>query len=210
MLAGGIYMNQKERMLNNLPYKAWMDGLAEERTACKKLIYEYNNLPPEEWNRQTELLKTILGKTGDTIHIEQPFRCDYGKNIEIGENFFANYNLIILDVAKVRIGDNVQFAPNVSLYTAGHPVHPDSRNSGYEYGIDITIGDNVWIGGNTCVMPGVTIGNNVVIGAGSVVTKDIPDNMIAVGNPCRVIREITEEDRHFYYKDRRFDVDDYM
>ena len=204
------YMDQKERMLNNLPYKAWMDGLAEERLACKKLIFEYNSLPPEEWGRSTDLLRKILGKTGDLIHIEQPFHCDYGKNIEIGENFFANYNLIILDVAKVKIGTNVQIAPNVAIYTAGHPVHPDSRNSGYEYGMDITIGDNVWIGGNTCILPGVTIGDNAVIGAGSVVTKDIPDNTIAAGNPCRVIRKITEEDRHFYYKDRRFDVDDYM
>ena len=104
------------------------------------------------------------------------------------------------------IGDNAQIAPNVSIYTAGHPVHPDSRNSGYEYGIAVTIGDNVWIGGNTCILPGVTIGNNVVIGAGSVVTKDIPDNVIAAGNPCRIIREITEKDRDFYYRDLRFDV----
>jgi len=109
----------------------------------------------------------------------------------------------------VKIGDNAQIAPNVSIYTAGHPVHPDSRNSGYEYGIAITIGDNVWIGGNTCILPGVTIGNNVVIGAGSVVTKNIPDNVIAAGNPCKIIREITEKDRDFYYRDRKFDVEDY-
>lgn len=202
-------MNQKERMLAGLPYKAWMDGLEEERTNNKKKIYEYNQLPPEEWDRQTELLKTILGKTGENVHIEAPFHCDYGYNIEVGENFFANYNLIILDVGKVKIGANAQIAPNVSIYTAGHPVHPDSRNSGYEYGIPVTIGDNVWIGGNTCIMPGVTIGNNVVIGGGSVVTKDIPDNMIAVGNPCKVIREITEADRDYYFKDKKFDVDDY-
>ena len=135
--------------------------------------------------------------------------CDYGYNIEVGENFFANYNFLVLDIAKVKIGANAQIAPNVSIYTAGHPIHPDSRNSGYEYGIGITIGDNVWIGGNACIMPGVTIGNNVVIGAGSVVTKNIPDNMIAAGNPCRIIREITEEDRDYYYKDRKFDVTDY-
>lgn len=114
-----------------------------------------------------------------------------------------------MDVGKVTIGDNVQFAPNVSLYTAGHPIHPDSRNSGYEYGIGITIGDNVWVGGNVVINPGVHIGNNAVIGSGSVVTKDIPDRVIAVGNPCRVIREITEEDRKFYYKDQEFDVEDY-
>ena len=202
-------MTQKERMLVNLPYKAWMDGLEEERIENRKRIYEYNNLPPEQWDRKTELLKNILGKTGENVHINAPFHCDYGYNIEVGENFFANYNLIILDVAKVKIGDNAQIAPNVSIYTAGHPIHPDSRNSGYEYGIDVTIGDNVWIGGNVCIMPGVTIGNNVVIGAGSVVTKDLPDNVIAAGNPCRIIREITEADRDFYYKDRKFDVTDY-
>ena len=202
-------MNQKERMLANLPYKAWLDGLEEERIENRKRIYEYKNLPPEQWDRKTELLKNILGKTGENVHINAPFHCDYGYNIEVGDNFFSNYNLTILDVAKVRIGDNAQIAPNVSIYTAGHPIHPDSRNSGYEYGIDVTIGDNVWIGGNACIMPGVTIGNNVVIGAGSVVTKDLPDNVIAAGNPCRIIREITEADRDFYYKDRKFDIEDY-
>lgn len=202
-------MTQKERMIANLPYKAWMDGLSEERLENKKRIYQYNHLPPEQWNEQVDLLKRILGKTGDEVCIEPPFHCDYGYNIEVGENFYANYNLVILDVGKVRIGKNVMFAPNVSIYTAGHPVHPDSRNSGYEYGIDITIGDNVWIGGNVCVLPGVKIGDNVVIGAGSVVTKDLPDNVIAAGNPCRVIRKITQEDRNFYYKNRKFDVNDY-
>ena len=202
-------MDQKERMLAGLPYKAWMDGLSEDRLEAKRKLYEYNHLPPEKWDMQTELLKDILGKTGKVIHIEAPFHCDYGYNIEVGENFFANYNLIILDVGKVVIGDNAQIAPNVAIYTAGHPIHPDSRNSGYEYGIGITIGDNVWIGGNSCIMPGVTIGNNVVIGGGSVVTKDIPDNVLAVGNPCRVIREITEADRDYYFRDRRFDVEDY-
>lgn len=202
-------MNQKERMLANLPYKAWKDGLSEERLENKKKIYEFNNLSPERYDEKSRLLKNILGKCGESINIEPPFHCDYGKNIEVGDNFFANYNFVILDVAKVTIGKNAQIAPNVSIYTAGHPVHPDSRNSGYEYGIDITIGDNVWIGGSSSIMPGVHIGNNVVIGGGSVVTKDISDNVIAVGNPCRVIRKITEEDRKYYYKDREFDVEDY-
>jgi len=202
-------MNQKERMLAGLPYKAWLDGLSEERMENKLKIHKYNLLRPDERNKIDELIKDILAKTGDSVFIEQPFHCDYGKNIEIGNNFFANYNCTILDVGKVIIGENVQFAPNVSLYTAGHPIHPDSRNSGYEYGIGITIGDNVWLGGNVVVNPGVHIGNNVVIGAGSVVTKDIPDNMVAVGNPCKVIREITEEDRKYYYKNNEFDVDDY-
>ena len=203
-------MNQKERMLQGLPYKAWLDGLAEERLENKRKIYQYNNLQPDAFEKQDMLIKQILGRTGDNIHIEAPFHCDYGYNIEVGENFYANYNLIILDVGKVIIGKNAQIAPNVSIYTAGHPIHPESRNSGYEYGIAVTIGDNVWIGGNVCIMPGVIIGSNVVIGAGSVVTKDIQDNVIAAGNPCRVIRPITLADRDYYYKDRRFDVDDYL
>ena len=202
-------MNQKERMLAGLPYKAWLDGLKEERMENKLKIHEYNSTCPGDDKKMKEMIKNILGKTGEEICIEQPFRCDYGKNIEVGNNFFANYNCVILDVAKVTIGENVMFAPNVSIYTAGHPIHPESRNSGYEYGIPVTIGDNVWIGGNVVITPGVTIGNNVVIGAGSVVTKDIPHNVIAVGSPCRVLREITEDDRKYYYKDKEFDVDDY-
>ena len=202
-------MNHKERMIANLPYKSWLDGLEEDRLECRKKIYEYNNLPPDQVEKARELLESIVAKCSGFIRIEPPFRCDYGYNIEIGENFFANYNFIVLDVGKVRIGKNVQIAPNVAIYTAGHPLHWDTRNSGYEYGIDVNIGDNVWIGGNTCIMPGVNIGNNVVIGAGSVVTRDIPDNMLAYGNPCKVIREITEADRDYYYRDRKFDVTDY-
>ncbi|MFA9398240.1 MAG: sugar O-acetyltransferase [Clostridiaceae bacterium] len=202
-------MNQKDRMLAGLPYKAWLDGLPEERMENKKKIYKYNHCLPDEKEKNDELIRDILGKAGSNINIHVPFYCDYGKNIEIGDNFFANYSCTILDVGKVIIGNNVQFAPNVSLYTAGHPIHPDSRNSGYEYGISITIGNNVWLGGNVIVNPGVHIGNNVVVGSGSVVTKDIPDNMIAAGNPCRIIREITEEDRKYYYKNYKFDVDDY-
>ena len=200
-------MNQKERMLNGLPYKAWLDGLEEEREICKQFVYELNFLPPKERGRIPELLKKLLGKTGENVWIEPPFHCDYGWNIEVGNNFFANYNLTILDVGKVTIGENAQIAPNVSIYTAGHPIHPESRNSGYEYGIPVTIGDNVWIGGNAVILPGVTIGNNVVIGAGSIVAKDIPDNVIATGNPCRIIREITDEDRIYYFKKRKFDAE---
>ncbi len=202
-------MNQKERMLAGLPYKAWLDGLREERMENKLKIHEYNLTRPDDKKKMKEMIKNILGKTGEDVCVEQPFRCDYGKNIEVGNNFFANYNCVILDVAKVTIGKNVMFAPNVSIYTAGHPIHPESRNSGYEYGIPVTIGDNVWVGGSVVINPGVKIGNNVVIGSGSVVTKDIPDNVIAVGNPCRVIREITEEDRKYYYRNNEFDVDDY-
>lgn len=202
-------MNQKERMLAGLPYRSFEDGLFEARKENRRKIYTYNNYTPDEDDKRDILIREILGSCEKNVWIEQPFHCDYGENIEVGNNFYANYNLTILDVAKVKIGENVMCAPNVSIFTAGHPIHPDSRNSGYEYGIPVTIGNNVWIGGNSVIVPGVTIGDNVVIGAGSVVTKDIPSDVVAVGNPCRVLRKITEEDRHYYFKDRKFDVSDY-
>ena len=202
-------MTQKERMLAGLPYKAWLDGLSEERMACRRKLHAFNLLPPDEEAQAQRLLRALLGKTGRDPWINAPFHCDYGWNIEVGDNFFANYNLTILDVGKVTIGSNVQFAPNVSIYTAGHPLHPDSRNSGYEYGLPVTIGDNVWIGGNVVLLPGVTVGSNSVIGAGSVVSRDIPEWVVAVGSPCRVVRRITEEDRKYYCKDRVFDEEDY-
>lgn len=200
-------MDQKERMLAELPYRAWLDGLSEERQETKRKVFQFNTTHPDDTETQGRLIREIIGVHGENLGVEQPFHCDYGSNIEVGENFFANYNLTILDVAKVVIGKNVMIAPNVSIYTAGHPLHPEARNSGYEYGIGITIGDNVWIGGNTVINPGVHVGNNVVIGSGSVVTKDIPDNAIAAGNPCKVLRYLTEEDKKYYYKDREFDVD---
>ena len=163
-------MNQKERMLAGLPYKAWLDGLPEERQECRRKLYRLNQLPPEEYGQIPALLKELFGKTGEQIFLELPFRCDFGSHIEVGENFIANYNLTILDVARVKIGRNVMIAPNVSIYTAGHPLHPDSRNSGYEYGIPITIGDNVRIA------------------AGAVVLDAIPENSTAVGVPARVVR----------------------
>ena len=186
------FMNQKERMLAGLPYKAWLDGLTEERLENKKRIYQYNNLEPDAFEKQDMLIRQILGKKGESVHIEAPFRCDYGYNIEVGENFYANYNLIILDVGKVRIGKNAQIAPNVSIYTAGHPIHPESRNSGYEYGIAVTIGDNVWIGGGVTILPGVSIGDSTVIAAASVVTKSFPDHVVIAGNPAKIIKNIEE------------------
>ncbi len=169
-----------------------------------RLTQALNTADRADFDKIAGIVKELFGKS-DGAWVNPPFYCDYGFNIEVGKNFFANYNCTILDVAKVRIGDNCQMAPNVAIYTAGHPIHPATRNTLYEYGIEINIGDNVWIGGNTVICPGVRIGNNVVIGAGSVVTKDIPDWCIAGGNPCKVIRKITEADRKFYYKDREFD-----
>lgn len=180
------------------------DAIFEQQKPARRLTQKLNTVDRSDFETIKKIVKELLGKSEDAF-INPPFYCDYGFNIEVGKNFYANYNCTILDVAKVIIGDNCQIAPNVAIYTAGHPVHPDSRNSAYEYGISVTIGDNCWIGGNTVICPGVHIGNNVVIGAGSVVTKDIPDWSIAAGNPCRVLRKITEDDRKFYYKERKFD-----
>lgn len=187
-----------------MAYIADKDCFAQIRENHKRL-YEYNNTAPWESEKLESQIREILGKAGKNCTVMQPFRCDYGFNIEVGDNFFANYNLTVLDVAKVKIGDNVLIAPNVSVYTAGHPVHAKARNSMYEYGIAVTIKSDCWIGGNVVICPGVTIGRGTVIGAGSVVTKDIPANVIAAGNPCRVIREITDEDIRFYFKNRQFD-----
>ena len=180
------------------------ESVMEEQKVCRRVLQRLNTVDRSDFDEIGKIVKELLGKS-DGAFINPPFYCDYGSHIEVGKNFFANYNCTIIDVAKVKIGDNCQMAPNVAIYTAGHPLHPVSRNSMYEYGISVTIGDNVWIGGNTVIMPGVHIGSNTVIGAGSVVTKDIPDWVVAVGNPCRVIKQITEEDKKYYYKDREFD-----
>lgn len=203
-------MNHKERMLAGLPFKPWEDGLSEERMACQQRLARYNTLPPEDRTAASALLREILGDMGETARIVPPFYCDYGKNIRVGENFFANFHFTVLDSAPVVIGKNAQIAPNVSIYTAGHPLHPDTRATGMEYGLPVTVGDNVWLGGNVVLCPGVTIGDNVVIGAGSVVTRDIPSWTVAAGNPCRVLRFITEEDRAFYCKNRPFDLDPFL
>lgn len=202
-------MNHKERMLAGLPYKPWLDGLAEDQLACKSLLFQLNNLPPEDEDTREKLFRKILSKCGKDSWLESPFRCDYGYNIEVGDNFYGNYNLTILDIAKVTIGNNVMIAPNVSIYSVNHPLHPDSRNTGYETGRPVSIGNNVWIGGSVVITPGVTIGDNCVIGAGSVVTKSIPPRSLAAGNPCRILREITEDDRKFCLTGVEFDVEDY-
>lgn len=181
------------------------ESVTSEQLETKKAVKEYNAVMPFDMKKGMDCIARTGIKHKENIYFEPPFHCEYGNHIEVGENFYANVNCIMLDVGKITIGDNVLFGPNVSIYTAGHPIHPESRNSGYEYGIPVTIGSNVWIGGSCVILPGVSIGNNVVIGAGSVVTKDIPDNVCAAGNPCRVIREITDADRPFYFKDRRFD-----
>ncbi|WP_428909585.1 sugar O-acetyltransferase [Niallia sp. Krafla_26] len=183
-------MSEKEKMLSGQPYFAGGEELFNERQHAKEVLFEFNALSPKEVEKRNELIQKLLGHTKGEFFIEPPFRCDYGYNITLGKNFYSNYNCTILDCAPVTIGDNVMFGPNVSLFTAGHPIEPGPRNEGIEFAHPITIGDNVWLGGGVIINPGVTIGDNVVIGAGSVVTKDIPSNVIAVGNPCKVLKEI--------------------
>lgn len=186
-------ISEKEKAAQGKLYDANYDPqLIEERCLCKELCYRYNNTRPTETEERKNIIKELFGKTGENFCIEPIFFCDYGYNIEIGENFYMNVNCVILDGAKVTFGDNVFVAPGCGFYTAGHPLDVTQRNQGLEYAKPITIGNNVWIGAQVCVLPGVTIGDNCVIGAGSVVTKDIPANVVAVGNPCRVIRDITK------------------
>lgn len=183
--------SEKEKCAKGELYDANNDTeLIAERQACKDLCHEYNHLRPSDIKSRESIIARLFGKTGKNFLIEQPFFCDYGYNIEIGENFYTNVNCVILDGAKVRFGDNVFIAPNCGFYTAGHPFDVEQRNSGLEYARPITIGNNVWIGAQVCVLPGVTIGDNCVIGAGSVVNRDIPAGSLAVGNPCRVIRKL--------------------
>lgn len=184
-------MTEKTKMLAGEIYNANYDKeLISERVKAKDLCYIYNQLLPSKADERTRLMLDILGKTKGGFLIEQPFECDYGYNIEIGENFYSNHNLVILDGNKVKFGDNVFIGPNCGFYTAGHPLDVERRNQGLEYAKPITVGNNVWFGGNVCVLPGVTIGDNVVIGAGSIVNKDIPSNVLAAGNPCKVIKTL--------------------
>lgn len=184
-------MTEKEKMLTGMMYDANYDAvLIEERLKCKELCRDYNDIRPRMIAEREALLRKILGNIKDGILIEQPFYCDYGYNISVGYNFYANFNLVILDEAPVTFGDNVFIAPNCGFYTAGHPINADDRNKGLEYALPITVGNDVWIGAHVTVLPGVTIGDNCVIGAGSVVTRDIPANSVAVGNPCKVIKTI--------------------
>lgn len=188
-------MTEKEKCNAGQLYNANYDAeLLKERTNCKDLCFKFNQILPSNEEEQTKIMKKIIGKTGNSFVITAPFWCDYGYNIEIGENFYTNHNCTILDGAKVTFGDNVFIAPNCCFSTAGHPIDFIQRNEGLEFAYPIKVGNNVWIGAGVTVLPGVTIGDNVIIGAGSVVTRDIPAGVIAVGNPCRVLRKITNED----------------
>ena len=197
-------MTEKELMLSEHLYIAKDIELAKDNKKARKLTRLINASTEEDTDKRLTLFRELFGSVGDHFWVEPPFHTDYGCHTYIGENFYANYDCIIIDVAEVHIGDNVFFGPRVGIYTAGHPIDPVIRNKQLEYGKEIHIGDNVWVGGNTVINPGVTIGNNVVIGSGSVVTKDIPDNVVAAGVPCRVIREITEQDTAYWKEQEAF------
>lgn len=179
-----------DMMLSGEVYDATHPGLVERLVEVRGTIRKFNDMAPADIEGQKEILRSLLGSVGKQFHFNQPFHCDYGRNIHIGENFFANFNLTILDEAEVRMGDNVFIGPNVSIYTACHPLDAERRDKGVEWAEPVTIGNSVWIGGGVTIVPGVTIGNRVVIGAGSVVTRDVPDDCVVAGNPARVIKKI--------------------
>jgi len=181
---------EKEKMMACELYDAFTPEIYNERMACRPFIFDFNSTRPSEVKKRTEILQKIFGQFGANSIIEPPFQCDYGRQIYWGENSFANFNLVIIDTCPVHVGNYVLMGPDVRLYSGTHPTDPQTRLDGLEYGKPIRIGNNVWIGGATVVLPGVTIGDNSVIGAGSVVTKDIPANVVAVGNPCKVIKQL--------------------
>ena len=191
-------MTEKERMLSEKLYIPMDEALAADCARSRRLVRLINGTTEEQAEYRVQLFKELFGRTGENLWVEPPFHCDYGCHISVGENFYANFDCIILDVCDVTIGDNVFLTPRVCIYTSGHPIDAGVRRRQLEYGKKVVIGNDVWVGGNTVINPGVTIGDNVVIGSGSVVTKDIPSGVIAAGNPCRVLRPVTEEDTRYW------------
>lgn len=193
-------VSEYEKMISGKLYNASNEDVEKRARRAQQLTRLFNKTTEEEVDYRKELINKLFKSTGSNVHINPPFRCDYGENISVGDNFYANFDCIILDVAEVIIGDNVMFAPRVGIYTASHPIDPSIRVDGLELGGKVTIGDNAWLCANVTINPNVNIGENTIIGSGSVVTKDIPPNVIAAGNPCKVIREITEDDYLYWNK----------
>ncbi|MDC3412028.1 sugar O-acetyltransferase [Terrihalobacillus insolitus] len=182
--------SEKQKMLDGDLYHPSDPQLVEEKARARKLTRAFNETPESKLKKREEIIKSLFGSTGSNLYMESNFHCDYGYNIHIGENFYANYDCVMLDGGTITIGDNSMIAPGVHIYTAGHPMDPTERSTGIEYTKPVVIGDNVWIGGRSVINPGVTVGNNVVVASGSVVTKDIPDNAVVAGVPTKVIKYI--------------------
>lgn len=197
-------MDIKECMHSHKIYFCNDEQLVAEQTRHLEILYDFNHTRPSESKKREELLKALFAEIGDNCYIEPPLHANWGIHTHFGSNIYANFNLTLVDDTHIYIGDNVMFGPNVTLARAGHPIDPEARRNSAQFNIPITIGNNVWIGANAVVVPGVSVGENTVIGAGSIVTKDIPCDVIAVGNPCRVLRKINDRDKEYYYKDYRF------
>lgn len=199
-------MTTRERMQSGKLYFCTDEEIAKEQLECLEILYDYNHTRPSESQKREQILKNLLAEIGENCYIEPPLHANWGKYTHFGNNVYANFNLTLVDDTDIFVGDNVMFGPNVIIATAGHPVDPPLREKVAQFNIPVRIGKNVWIGAGAIVLPGVTIGDHSVIGAGSVVTKDIPPNVVAVGKPCRVLREINDRDKEYYYKDLKIDL----
>ncbi|CAH1206634.1 galactoside O-acetyltransferase [Vibrio harveyi] len=196
-------MDKKIMLHSQQVYFCNDEALAAMQTECLETLYDYNQTRPSEGEKRSNILNHLLASVGKNCYIEPPLRANWGCHTHLGDNVYANFNLTLVDDTHIYIGDHVMIGPNVTIATAGHPIDPELRRDIAQFNIPVHIGNNVWIGANSVVLPGVTIGENSVIGAGSVVTKDIPANVVAVGNPCRVLREIGKHDKEFYFRDRK-------
>ena len=200
-------MDIHEKMHNCSLYLPNDPALADEQRLCLEKLYDFNATRPSELDRREAMLRDMFAEIGGGCYIEPPFHANWGgKFVHFGKNIYANFNLTLVDDTHIYVGDYTQFGPNCVLATAGHPILPELREQGWQYNASIRIGRNCWLGAGVIVVPGVTIGDNVVVGAGSVVTRDLPDNVLAMGTPCRILREVNEHDRAYYWKDRRIDV----
>lgn len=199
-------MNTKDQLHNGGLYLPGNEDLIKEQTLCLNRLYDFNQTRPLEYEKRIALMKEMFAEIGEGCYIEPPFRSNWGgRHVHFGKNIYANFNLTMVDDTHIYVGDYTMFGPNVIVATAGHPILPELREQAYQFNAPVTIGRNCWIGAGAILLPGVTIGDNTVIGAGSIVTKDLPSNVIAVGNPCKVLREVSDHDKEYYFKDRRID-----
>ena len=201
-------MENKDRMFTGDLYLPNDAAITEEQNACLELLYTFNQTRPSKQEKRNQLLKQMFAEIGENCYIEPPFHANFGgKHVHFGKNIYANFNLTMVDDGHIYVGDYTMFAPSVIVATAGHPILPELRETVYQYNMPVHIGKNCWIGAGAIILPGVTIGDQVVVGAGSVVTKDLPSNVVAVGNPCQVVREVSEHARIYYFKNRKIDWD---